>query len=380
MQAARNEVYATAVVLLMALELSHKTWKLAFSDGSRQRIRTVPARSIEAVMAEIAAALAKWGLAADTKVRSCYEAGRDGFWVHRALCAQGIDNLVIDSSSIEVSRRARRAKSDRVDAEKLLSLLARFHGGERRALRPVRVPNEIEEDLRRLHREREHLLVVRTRESNRIKSLLALHGIVLERIGCVGKGKVERLRDWQGHALEPNLRAELERSHERYCQADEQIKLLEQTQAERLRAATSSGHGPYALMHLLLQLKGVGLQSAWQLVQELFGWRKFNNRRELGACVGLTPTPYDSGDARREQGISKSGNGRIRALLIELAWSWLRYQPDSELSHWYQARFGSGARNRKVGIVALARRLIIELWRMTKTGAVPAGALLKAAH
>lgn len=379
MQAARNEVYATTVVL-MALELSHKTWKLAFTDGSRRRVRTVPARSIEAVMAEIELTLAKWGLAGDTKVRSCYEAGRDGFWIHRALLARQIENMVIDSSSIEVSRRARRAKSDRVDAEKLLDLLSRFHGGERRALRPVRVPDEIEEDLRRLHRERTHLLGVRTRESNRIKSLLALHGIVLAKISCVSSEKIERVRDWQGHALEPNLRAELERSYERYRQADEQIKLLEQTQAERLRAAAGSGQGPYALMQLLLGLRGVGMQSAWQLVHELFGWRKFNNRRELGACVGLTPTPFQSGNVRHEQGISKSGNGRIRALLIELAWSWLRHQPDSELSDWFQRRFGTGARNRKVGITALARRLVIELWRMTKSGVVPAGALLKAAH
>ena len=380
MQATRNEVYATTTVLLMALELSHKTWKLAFTDGSRRRVRTVPARSVEAVMAEIALTLAKWGLAGDTKLRSCYEAGRDGFWIHRALLTQGIDNLVIDSSSIEVSRRARRAKSDRVDAEKLLDLLSRFHGGERRALRPVRVPDEIEEDLRRLQRERTHLLGVRTRESNRIKSLLALHGIVLGKINSVSSEKIEHLRDWRNHALEPNLRAELERSHERYRQADQQIKLLEETQAQRLRAAASSGHGPYALMHLLLGLRGVGVQSAWQLVHELFGWRTFDNRRELGACVGLTPTPFQSGNLKHEQGISKSGNGRIRALLIELAWSWLRHQPDSELSCWFQRRFGSGARNRKVGIVALARRLVIELWRMTKTGVVPTGALLKAAH
>jgi transposase len=352
---------------------------LAFTDGTRRRVRTVPARSIEAVMAEIAATLAKWGLAGETKVLSCYEAGRDGFWIHRALLAQQIDSMVIDSSSIEVSRRARRAKTDRVDAEKLLDLLRRFHGGERRALRPVRVPDEIEEDLRRLHRERTHLLGVRTRESNRIKSLLALHGSVLQKIGLVSSDKIERLRDWQGHTLPPNLRAELERSYERYLQAHQQIKLLEETQAERLRAAANSGQGPYALMQLLLRLKGVGVQSAWQLVHELFGWRRFNNRRQLGACVGLTPTPFQSGNVQHEQGISKSGNGRIRALLIELAWSWLRHQPDSELSRWFQQRFGSGARNRKVGITALARRLVIDLWRMTKTGVVPAGALLKAA-
>lgn len=377
MQAARNEVYGTALVLLIALELSHTTWKLAFTDGTRRRQRTVPARSIEAVMAEIATVLGKWGLSDETRIRSCYEAGRDGFWVHRALLARGIENLVVDSSSIEVSRRARRAKSDRIDAEKLLDLLSRFHGGERRALRVVRVPSETEEDLRRLHRERGHLLGVRTRESNRMKSLLALHGIVLERLGRLSSTKIGQLRDWQGHPLEPNLRAELERSYERYQQANVQIKLLEDTQLERLRAAGEDGNGAYELMQLLLGLRGVGIHSAWQLVYELFGWRKFNNRRELGACVGLTPTSFESGNMRREQGIGKTGNGRIRALLIELSWSWLRYQPESELSRWYQARFGTGQRNRKVGVVALARRLVIELWRMTKTGVVPAGASLK---
>lgn len=376
MQAARNEVYGKAVVLLMALELSHTTWKLAFTDGTHQRNRQVAARSIDAVVAEIAATLEKWGLPEKTPIRSCYEAGRDGFWVHRALIAQGIDNLVIDSSSIEVSRRARRAKSDRVDAEKLRDLLCRFHGGEKRALRVVRVPSETEEDLRRLHRERDHLLGVRTRESNRMKSLLALHGIVLERLGRLSGTKIGRLRDWQGHPLPPNLRAELERSYDRYQRANEQIKLLEDTQLERLRAA-SDGKGAYEVMQLLLGLKGVGIHSAWQLVYELFGWRRFNNRRELGACVGLTPTSFESGNMRREQGIGKTGNGRIRALLIELSWSWLRYQPESELSRWYKTRFGSGQRSRKVGIVAMARRLVIELWRMTKTGVVPAGAQMK---
>lgn len=379
MQAARDEVYGKGMVLLMALELSNTSWKLAFTDGTSRRQRTVPARSIDAVMAEISVVLEKWGLPEKTRIRSCYEAGRDGFWVHRALLARGIENLVIDSSSIEVSRRARRAKSDRIDAEKLRDLLSRFHAGERRALRVVRVPSETEEDLRRLHRERGHLLGVRTRESNRMKGLLALHGIVIERLVRVSATKIGQLRDWQGHPLEPNLRAELERSYERYQQANEQIKLLEDTQLERLRTAAGDGKGAYELMQLLLGLKGVGIHSAWQLVYELFGWRKFNNRRELGACVGLTPTSFESGSIRHEQGIGKTGNGRIRALLIELAWSWLRYQPQSELSRWYEARFGSGQRSRKVGIVALARRLIIELWRMTKTGVMPAGAQMKPA-
>jgi transposase len=362
--------------LLIAFELSNKSWRLGFTDGTRRRTRSVPARELEQLWAEIETTKVRWNVPADAPIRSCYEAGRDGFWLHRALAERGIENLVIDSASIPVDRRAKRAKSDGIDVGQLLDLLRRFVGGERRALRPVRVPSETEEDLRRLHRERNHLVKLRTAERNRLKGLLVLHGIVLERITDCAPGTIDRLRDWRGRPLAPQLREELLRGYERFVRLCEQIDALEAEQMKRLRAAGELG-GPYQLMQLLLMFKGIGVQSAWVLVNEIFGWRHFNNRRELGACVGLTPTPYQSGDSQREQGISKAGNRRLRALLIELAWSWQRHQPTSALTTWFKNRFGTNKRNRKVGIVALARKLLILLWNVTRTGEVPTGTQMK---
>lgn len=383
MQATRNdEVYGTGKHLLLAFELSQKTWKLGFGDGSRRRFRTIPARDLDALASEIEQTKRKWELPADTVIYSCYEAGRDGFWLHRALAERGITNEVIDSSSIPVDRRARRAKSDGIDVQQLLDLLRRYRNGERKALRPVRVPSVVEEDLRRLHRERGHLVTTRTREWNRIKGLAMLHGLVIERIAQVSPRRIDALRDWHGDPLPPNLRAELERGYERHQHVAAQITTLEAEQLARLRTAGESGEtrDPYALMQGLLLCKGIGIHSAWTLVLELFGWRRFNNPRQLGACVGLVPTPYQSGTLDHEQGISKAGSRRLRALLIELAWSWLRHQPDSALSRWFKERFAGSKRSKKVGIVALARRLLIALWRMTQSGALPDGAVVKSQY
>lgn len=376
MQATRNEVYGTEIGLMISFELAHKTWRLGFTDGTRRRMRTVPARDLERVDQEIEATKERWGLPANVRVRSCYEAGRDGFWLHRALTGRGIENFVVDPASIPVDRRAKRAKSDGIDVEQLLDLLRRYAGGEHRALRVVRVPSEVEEDLRRLHRERGHLVKVRTQERNRLKSLAVLHGIVLKRVTDCAEDKIDALRDWCGAPLEPNLRTELVRGYARYEHVEEQIAELEAEQLNRLRTAGEHS-SPYALVQMLMTFKGVGIQSAWVLVHELFAWRRFNNRRELSACVGLAPTPYQSGGSNREQGISKAGSGRLRALLVELAWSWQRHQPDSADTRWFKTRFGASKRSRKVGIVALARRLLIALWRMTRTGEMPEGVILK---
>ncbi|WP_436195462.1 IS110 family transposase [Paraburkholderia hospita] len=356
--------------LYMAFELGEKSWKLSLGDGQRAPSRcTVAAGDTTAVLTAIANARARCHLSADTPVYSCYEAGRDGFWLHRWLTEQGIANLVVDSASIEVNRRARRAKTDRLDSDKLLSMLMRYHTGERRVWAVARIPTPEQEDDRRLHRELERLRKERTAHTNRIRSLLVLHNLRVRYVG----GRI--WTHWwtrQREQLPPGLRAEIEREYERLTLLRQQIRRLEAQQDQQVRSGAHPG------MALLAQLAGIGTGSAWTLVRELFGWRQFRNRRELAGCLGLTPTPYASGTSEVELGISKAGNRRCRWLMVELAWSWLRWQPDSQLSHWFNQRFaGTGKRLRRIGIVALARHLAIALWRYLEHGEIPDGAILK---
>jgi transposase len=279
----------------------------------------------------------------------------------------------VDSSSIEVNRRARRAKSDGLDAAKLYEMLVRFVGGEQRVWRVVRVPSVQQEDERRVHRELERLKHERNAHVNRIRSLAVLHNVRLERVG--GRGWSKRLEQLKGQ-VPPALWAEIERESVREKLVWEQMRALEQSRKEQLKAMLGQD-GP---MVRLLKLRAIGLQSAWVLVREVFGWRQFSNRRELAGCVGLNPSPYDSGDSQREQGISKTGNRRARALLVEIGWYWLRYQPHSALSQWFNRRFAAGGkRMRRIGIVALARKLLIALWRYLEHGVIPEGAQLKRA-
>jgi transposase len=356
--------------LYMAFELGEKSWKLSLGDGVRAPSRcTVAAGDTAAVLSAIVKAKGRCHLAADAAVRSCYEAGRDGFWLHRWLSAQGIVNLVVDSASIEVNRRARRAKTDRLDGDKLLSMLMRYYAGERRVWAIARVPTVEQEDERRVHRELERLRQERTAHSNRIRSLLVLHNLRVERIG--GRAWAHW---WTQHAaqLPPRLRAEIEHECERLSLVATQIRTLEALQQREVR------NGAQPAIALLAQLASIGTGSAWTLVKELFGWRQFHNRRQVAGCLGLAPTPYASGTSEVEQGISKAGNKRTRWLMVELAWSWLRFQPASQLSQWFNQRFANaGKRMRRIGIVALARRLVIALWRYLEYGEIPLGARLK---
>ena len=356
--------------LYVAFELGEKSWKLSLGDGVRAPSRcTVAAGDTTAVLMAIAKARARCHLAADAPVRSCYEAGRDGFWLHRWLSAHGIVNLVVDPASIEVNRRARRAKTDRLDSDKLMSMLMRYYGGERRVWAVARIPTPEQEDERRVHRELGRLRQERTAHSNRIRSLLVLHNLRVERIG--GRAWA---RWWaqQAGLLLPGLRAEIEREFERLSLAAKQIRTLEAQQKQQVHS------GAQPIIAVLSRLAGIGTGSAWTLVKELFGWRQFHNRREVAGCLGLAPTPYASGTSEVEQGISKTGNKRVRWLMVELAWSWLRFQPASQLSQWFNERFaGGGKRMRRIGIVALARRLAIALWRYLEHGEIPLGATLK---
>lgn len=371
--------------LYMAMELSQKEWKLGFSVGPGQapRLRSVPGRDLGGLITEIQLARERFRLGKDVEVASCYEAGRDGFWLHRFLEKQGVRNLVVDSASIEVSRRFRRVKTDRMDTGRLLGMLTpalaagasvRFHLGERKVWSVVHVPSAKAEDERQLHREMMALKKERTRHINRIKGLLVSQGVVIE-VDSGFMEAIETVRLWDGSLLPGRLRMRLEREHERMELLGTQIGQLEKEREEVIR---NSQEDAIEQVRRLLQLKGIGVNSAWLYVMEFFAWRGFRNRREVGALAGLTPTPYQSGESSKESGISKAGNRQVRGMAIEIAWSWLRHQPDSALSCWYDRRFAKGSsRVRRIGIVALARKLLIELWKYLETGVVPEGAYLK---
>ena len=376
--ATRVQEYSSVTpVLHLAFELGQAKWKLGFTPGlgQRPRQRTIGARDLAALTEEIGRAKERFGLPPGTPVVSCYEAGREGFWLHRFLVAQGITNLVVDSASIEVNRRRRRAKADRLDVGKLLYQLVRYRAGERKVWSVVRVPTVGEEDQRQLHRELLTAQRDRTRVTNRMKGLVATQGVGLE-VGSTFLAELAVVELWDGTVLPPGLRARLEREWAKVELLSAQIRQLEGERAERLRSGTEPA---VELVRRLLQVRGIGINSAWLYVMEFFGWRQFRNRREVGGLAGLTPTPYQSGAVSREQGIGKAGNRYIRAMAIEIAWGWVRFQPESALSRWYEARFGQGSsRIRRIGIVALARRLLVELWRYLETGAVPEGAVRKA--
>lgn len=375
-QTIRHEKHNPSPTLYLAFELSNQDWKLGFTVGLGQpaRQRKIAAGDTAALRHEIALARQRFGLPTDAAVLSCYEAGRDGFWLHRFLESEHITNLVVDSASIEVSRRSKQAKTDRLDVEKLLTMLVRYHAGETRVWRVVHVPSLAAEDHRHLHRQLLTLKAERTRYVNRIKGLLVGQGIHLDVDGEF-LSRLPQLRLWNGAALPAGLVARLQREFSGWQFVHGQILELE---AERRTVLRTSQEPCIEQIRQLLRLKGIGENSAWLYVMEFFGWRDFHNRREIGALAGLTPTPFQSGADDHEQGISKAGNALIRAMAIEIAWGWLRHQPDSALSQWYQERFGAGStRLHKIGIVALARKLLIALWHYLESGELPEGAALK---
>jgi transposase len=360
-------------VLYLAFELSAGQWKLASTTarGQRARLVSVPARNTPRVLVEIARAKSRFGLPPSTAVFSCYEAGPDGFWLDRFLDQGGIKNVIVDSSSIEVNRRARRAKADSLDAVSLVGLLVRYCEGETDVWSTVEVPDPADEDQRHLHREIDQLRRERTQHSNRVRGLLAAIGIKLTG-KCVLPGDLDRLRQWNGQPVPAGLKRRLVHEFERMELLARQIKALEAEQAKQI----GDNQTPHAgTVRTLMGLKGVGQTTATILTYEFFGWRRFANRRQVGALAGLTPTPYQSGESNHEQGISKAGNVWVRWIMVEVAWSWLRFQPHSALSRWYYRRFGRGtSRMKRTGIVALARKLLIALWRYVEQGEVPEGA------
>jgi len=373
----RDPPIQPATTLQVALDLGNKTWCLACAPAmaASPRLRTLPARDLGKLLTEFATARRHFDLSADAPVVLCYEAGRDGVWLQRACTAVGITALVVDSSSIEVSRRKRRAKTDRLDATALLRVLFRHTAGERGQWRVLHVPTVEEEDRRHAHRELARLTRERTRGVNQIKGLLAAHGIRLTTLRAL-PDQLPHLGQWDGRPLPPGV-------CERLLTTWTRLTLAQRQRASLVRARRTllerSSDPAVAMVRQLMQLRGVGEISAWLLTMELFSWRRFRNRREVAGILGLTATPSSSGDRRREQGIGKGGSALLRGLALELAWCWLRYQPTSELSQWYRQRFAfGGSRQRRIGIVALARRLMIALWRYVERGQVPIGAAMKA--
>jgi transposase len=368
----------TERVLFVAFELSEKTWKLGFTTGHGQkpRERSMDAGNQAHLLHEVAQAKKRFGLPDTAPVVSCYEAGREGFWLHRFLQAQGITNYVVDSSSIEVNRRKRRAKSDGLDVRKLVSMLIRYAHGERHVWRVVHVPSVDAEDQRHLHRDLETLKQERASTTTRIKSLLSSQGVRLTSLSKLPE-QLEALRLWDGSPLPSGLRRRVLRVYAHHQFLSQQIAELE---AERRALLQTSQEAALEKVRQLMHLRGIGINGAWLLVMEFFGWRAFKNRREVGGLAGVTPTPYHSGESAREQGITKSGNRHVRWMTMELAWSWVRFQPESALSGWFRERFGGGGKRlRRIGIVAVARKLLIALWRFLETGVLPEGAVLKEA-
>lgn len=366
----------TVGTLYVALELGCDKWVLASATqaAEKPRFRSVPARNLAALQQEIAKAKARFGLPVDAPVCTCYEAGRDGFWLHRALTKLGITNVVVDASSIEVNRRQKQVKSDPVDAGKLVNMLCRYHSGERKVWSVVNAPSVADEDGRQLHRGLKDVQRQKTECSNRIKGLLASQGLTAA-VDANFRATLAGLRDWADQPVPAGMQTRVLQEFAVWETLHRQERDCANEQERQLREGQER---PLEMMRRLMGLKAVGARTAWILVRELFAWRAIKNGKELGALVGLTPVPYDSGKSQREQGISKAGNKHVRSLMVELAWLWLRWQPHSALSQWYERRFGAGnKRARKVGIVALARKLLIALWRWVDQGELPAGAAEK---
>ena len=365
-----------SATLYVALELSRSTWLVAVHSPiddkvSQQRLEGGDTEGLLALITR-KRIQAEEKLGRPVRVACCFEAGYDGFWLHRWLCARAIENRVLDAASILVNRRARRAKTDRLDVAGLLRTLMALERGETQVCRVVHVPSPEQEDARRRSRERARLVVERGQHTNRIKGLLMTQGIRdFEPTRRDWEARLDALRTPGGQPIRPCLRAELLRECRRLRQV---MEMLAEVEAEQKAvAATEDG-----VAARLARLRGIGVTFAAVLGNEVF-FRDFRNRREVGAYLGLAPSPWQSGQVERDQGIAKAGNPRARRTAIELAWLWLRHQPGSALAQWFRERVaGAKGRMRRIMLVAMARKLIIALWRYATTGAVPEGAVLNA--
>ena len=365
----------------LAIELSTSTWLVAAQMPTSEKIR------LHRIHAGDAAALlelikklqshvaAKLGCV-EVIVASCFEAGRDGFWLHRLLIAHGVANHVMEPTSILVNRRARRAKTDRLDAQGLLRVLVAYRRGDHHVCSVVRVPSPEEEDAKRQHREREHLVQERVRIGNRIQGLLATQGI-RKRLSLRSWDRdLKALQTGDGRPLPLHLHAELNRLRRRLVMT---LEMIREVEAEREQELVEKKNDPATdTIRALCRIRGIGKNVATVLTREVF-YRSFSNRRQIASYVGLAPMPFQSGEVDRDRTISRAGNPRARTTIIQFAWLWLRYQPDSALARWFRERVGNlQGRTRRIAIVAMARKLLIAIWRYVSSGIIPEGAQIAA--
>ena len=363
----------------VAIELSVSSWLVAarLPRAKKLQLHRVEGGDGAALLGWIAElrSRAEAKLGESVELACCFEAGRDGFWLKRLLAAHGMTAYVLEPTSVLVNRRARRAKTDRLDAEGMLRVLVAWLGGDRQVCSMVQVPTPEEEDAKRPHREREHLVQEKQRIENRIEALLFCQGSRGRPSLRSWESDLAALRTGDGRALPPLLRAELNRLRRRLVLV---LELIREVEAERAAALAAADDATSRKVAALQRIRGVGPNFATVLVREVL-YRSFANRRQLASYVGIAPMPYQSGNTDRDRSIGRAGNPRARTTLIQLAWLWLRYQPGSALATWFRARVGKlTGRTRRIAIVAMARRLLITLWRFVETGVVPEGIEIKA--
>ena len=372
-----------AVCCLIAIELSKKSWIVAVNTPLSDKISNHTVKGwkellelIDKIRSRVCRELKR-----PAEFISCYEAGYDGFWLHRRLEENGVRNCVIDPASLQVDRRARRVKTDNVDVTKLLRSLMAYLRGEPKVWSVVRVPTVAEEDDRRLHRERDRLINERVQHVNRIKGLCAVHGVYhYEPLRLDRMKRLEQLRTGDERELPPRVKAEIRRELRRLELVLQMIKVIEKERNSMALGKATSTYGNANKVQQLVKIGSIGPEIATVLVGEVF-YRQFNNRQQVGSYVGLTPSHFQSGASSRDQGISKAGNPKARTIMLELAWFWIRYQPNSPLTIWFRERVGTAkGRIRRIAIVAMARKLLIALWRYVETGVVPTGAKLKTSN
>ncbi|RWP38646.1 IS110 family transposase [Mesorhizobium sp.] len=369
--------------IVAVIELSKAKWLVAsLVPGFKRQ----PLKKIDADAPSLLKLLQRWRDEAGRtgrqikRIAVAYEAAGDGFWLARWLRARGIEAYAIHPASVAVSREHRRAKTDRLDTELLMRAFLGWLRGEKRHCSMAPIPTLEEEDARRPNRERETLVGDKTRIINHIKAILARFGIRSFRLSLrQAADRLETIRTAEGTPLPDNTRAELYRFLERLSLVREQIRTIEQERLRRLAAAPAAANGPHAMVRLLARVIGVGVETADMLVHEMLS-RKLRDRRAVARYAGLTGSPDESGKRRREKGLARAGNARVRRGMIQLAWRFLRFQKDSGLARWFHARTADGRKTtRKTMIVALARKLLIALWRLVTTGEPPQGVTLRAA-
>ncbi len=362
--------------LYLSIEISKTYWQLCFSKGTTKRkFVQLHSTEYERLPKIIEGMKKRLHLPLESEVLSCHEAGLQGTWIHRYLERIGVNSLMVDSASIEVNRRKRRIKTDSVDANKLMNMLRRYDTGEKDSCSVVRVPSPEAEDFRRIYRELVRLNKELTQHNNRIISLLDLHGSIPVKVDMSFLGRLPRITNYIGDRIPKYAFMEIKRVYERWLLTHEQEKKL-RTEMRRVERAQDRVEAEKIVQ--LQRLRGIGVKGSWGLVSEMFGWREFKNRKQVGGYLGLTGTPYNSGNSIKEQGISKAGNKQVRTLMVQLAWLWLRHQAKTDLAKWFQLKTISGSKRiRRVAIVGLARKLSVALWRYVDFGIVPKGAVLE---